>query len=101
MSKKKSDKKAELRYGADVYIFCKTRFGELTDENLVSRYTPKGAIIVIARELKVSPSVVAHCVAKKLEPNEAEIKSKLDYTIGSHRVKTVKIADDQLTLPFN
>ena len=90
-------KKVSVKYSHDMYILCKTRFGELTDSNRVGAYAPKGAILVIARELKVSSSVVAHCVSKKLEPDETLVKSRLDAIVVSHQIK----ADEQLTLPFN
>lgn len=92
-------KKSQVKYPADMYILCKTRFGELTDSNNVGAYTPHGAIIVIARELKVSPSVVAHCVAKKLEPDMTAVSGRLDNIVARCKVSSGR--DEQLTLPFN
>lgn len=85
-------RRVELKYDHDVYVLCKTRFGELTDPNRVGNYTPRGAIVIISRELMMSPSSVAHCVAKKIEPNVNLIASKLDALIASES------RDTQLTL---
>ena len=89
-------RKVGLRFETDVYLLCKSMFGELTDSNRANQYTPKGAIIVIARELKMSISDVGHCVGTRLVPDMVEISLKLDSMISRHVV-----TERQLELPFN